>query len=85
MLVAPAFVPSGPAGQRPAPLLLRYGAELARILDRGQAELALTQAARLEEVDALMRNIVQQSFDGILSFGADGRVRMTNAAALRSV
>ena len=79
MLVTPA----APAGQRPWPLLLRYGAELARILDRGQAELALTQTARLEQVDALMRNIVEQSFDGILSFGADGGVTMANEAALR--
>ena len=56
-----------PAGGRPAPpCSARYGAELARIVDRGQAELALAHGRKLQKLDALMRNIVQQSFDGIL-------------------
>jgi diguanylate cyclase (GGDEF)-like protein/PAS domain S-box-containing protein len=73
-----------PAGGQPRPsLLARYGAELARIVDRGQAELALVHAQRLQKLDALMRNIVQQSFDGILSVRADGRIDTANEAALR--
>ena len=63
------------AAGRPATSLLgRYAAELARIVDHGQAELALAHGRQLRKLDALMRNIVQQSFDGILAVGADGRV-----------
>jgi diguanylate cyclase (GGDEF)-like protein/PAS domain S-box-containing protein len=62
---------------------MRYGAELARIVDHGQAELALVHAQKLRKLDALMRNIVQQSFDGILSVRADGRIDTANEAALR--
>jgi len=73
-----------PAGGQPSPsLLVRYGAELARIVDRGQAELALVHAQKLQKLDALMRNVVQQSFDGILSVRADGRIDTANEAALR--
>ncbi len=73
-----------PVGAQPSPsLLMRYGAELARIVDRGQAELALVHAQKLQKLDALMRNIVQQSFDGILSVRADGRIDTANEAALR--
>ncbi len=71
------------AGHGNAPLLQRYGAELGRIVDRSQAELALIQRSELQKMDALMRNIVQQSFDGILSIGDDGRVKTANDAALR--
>jgi diguanylate cyclase (GGDEF)-like protein/PAS domain S-box-containing protein len=70
-----------PAGSQSASLLGRYGAELARIVDRGQAELALARGRQLQKLDALMRNIVQQSFDGILSVRADGRVETANDAA----
>src|SRR6187397_1553961 len=73
-----------PVGAQPShSLLMRYGAELARIVDRGQAELALVHAQKLQKLDALMRNIVQQSFDGILSVRADGRIDTANEAALR--
>ena len=73
-----------PAGGLPSPsLLARYGDDLARIADRGQAELALAHRVKLQKLDALMRNIVQQSFDGILSVGADGRIDTANEAALR--
>ncbi len=70
-------------GQDSPSLLVRYGAELARILDRGQAELALAHGQKLQKLDALMRNIVQQSFDGILAVRADGRIDTANEAALR--
>jgi len=73
-----------PAGGLPSSrLLARYGDELARVADRGQAELALAHGLKLQKLDALMRNIVQQSFDGILSVGADGRIDTANQAALR--
>ncbi len=73
-----------PAGGKHSPsLLVRYGAELARIVDRGQAELALPHGQKLQKLDALMRNIVQQSFDGILSVRADGRIDTANESALR--
>jgi diguanylate cyclase (GGDEF)-like protein/PAS domain S-box-containing protein len=68
---------------RTVTLLSRYGDGLVRRLDRGQAELALGHGKALQRADTLMRNIVQQSFDGILSFGEDGRVVTANAAAQR--
>ncbi len=77
MLLRPA------GGQHSPPLLARYGAELARIVDRGQAVLALGHAQKLQKLDALMRNIVQQSFDGILAVREDGRIDTANEAALR--
>jgi len=66
-----------------ASLLGRYGAELARIVHRGRAGLALAHGRQLQKLDALMRNIVQQSFDGILSVRSDGRVETVNEAAAR--
>lgn len=77
MLLRPA------GGQSGSSLLARYGVELARMVERSQAELALVHAKKLEKLDALMRNIVQQSFDGILSIGADGRIDTANEAAAR--
>jgi diguanylate cyclase (GGDEF)-like protein/PAS domain S-box-containing protein len=77
MLLRSATGPTGPS------LLVRYGADLARIVDRGQAELAIAHGVKLQKVDALMRNIVQLSFDGILSVRADGRIDTANEAALR--
>jgi diguanylate cyclase (GGDEF)-like protein/PAS domain S-box-containing protein len=71
------------AGRPSSSLLGRYAAELARIVDQGQAELALAHGKQLRKLDALMRNIVQQSFDGILAVGADGRVATANAAVAR--
>ena len=69
--------------QRPLSLLLRYGAEFGRILDRGQAGLALARGQELQKLDRLMRSIVQQSFDGILSIDHAGRIATANEAALR--
>lgn len=77
MLARSAIAPRNP------PLLQRYGSQLNQILDRGQAELALSRGLELQKADALMRNIVEQSFDGILSINEDGRVRTANQAALR--
>jgi diguanylate cyclase (GGDEF)-like protein/PAS domain S-box-containing protein len=72
------------AGGRSGPsLLARYGAELARLDDRGRAALALAPSLELRRLDALMRDIVQQSFDGILSVRSDGRIDTVNDAALR--
>jgi diguanylate cyclase (GGDEF)-like protein/PAS domain S-box-containing protein len=73
-----------PAGSHHAVSLLgRYGAELARIVERGQAALALAHGRQLQKLDALMRNIVEQSFDGILSVRVDGRIETANDAAAR--
>ena len=76
MLLNPA-----PGTRSSASLLGRYGAELARVSDRGEAQLALDRAARIAWLDTLMRNIVAQSFDAILALGEDGRVLTANDAA----
>ena len=69
------------AARRPGTLLARYEAELGRLVDRGLAELALVRGRELERLDLLMRNIVQQSFDGVIAFAEDGRVGTANPAA----
>ncbi len=67
--------------RRPGTLLARYEAELGRLVDRGLAELAFARGRELERLDLLMRNIVQQSFDGVVAFAEDGRVGTANPAA----
>lgn len=67
-------------GQRRS-LLARYGAGLARLTERGLAETALERGRALARVDATIRAIVQQSFDGIVVFDACSRVAMANEAA----
>lgn len=67
--------------KRPTSLLARYETELSRLTDRGLAGLALTRGRELERIDALMRNIVQQSFDGVIAFADNGQVVVANAAA----
>ncbi len=69
------------SGSKPS-LLKRYSSDLSRMLDRGQAELALIRKNELKQLDLLMRNIVQQSFDGILAFDHQGRLKTANTAAL---
>jgi len=67
--------------RRPGTLLARYEVELGRLVDHGLAELALARGRELERLDLLMRNIVQQSFDGVVAFAEDGRVGTANPAA----
>lgn len=66
--------------RRPS-LLASYGAGLARLTERGLAEMALERGRALARVDATIRAVVQQSFDGIVVFDADDRVLMANEAA----
>ena len=44
-------------------------------------DLALDQRAKLQQLDRLMRNVVEQSFDGIMTFDEQGVVRTANEAA----
>ena len=71
-----------PKDERRQSLLHRYGADLTRILDRNQADLAFTRGVKLRRVDALMRNVVESSFDGVITLRADGRIETANKAAL---
>ena len=80
---------TAPTGQdrpreRRQTLLRRYSARLNRIVQQNQAELAVIQGARLERADTLMRNVVENSFDGILTIRADGGIEMANDAACRT-
>ncbi len=43
----------------------------------------LAQGVRLQQADMLMRNVVESSFDGILTCRQDGTVQTANAAAAR--
>ncbi|MCG8359557.1 MAG: EAL domain-containing protein [Kiloniellales bacterium] len=70
-------------GDPQSSLLHRYSDQLGRSIERGRAELALAQGAKLKRVDALMRNVVENSFDGILTIRDDGGVEMANDAAVR--
>ena len=45
------------------------------------AHMAQDQRAKLQQLDLLMRNIVEQSFDGIMAFDEKGFVRTANKAA----
>ena len=62
-------------------LLQRYAAVLAGHRADDYAHLALKQRARLQQLDLLMRTIVEQSFDGIVAFDEKGFVRTINDAA----
>ncbi|MCX8099694.1 MAG: EAL domain-containing protein [Geminicoccaceae bacterium] len=62
-------------------LLERYAADLVRRRDRGLAQLAVERGRALEGLDARLRAIVQQAFDGILICGPDLRVMVANRAA----
>ena len=64
-------------------LLDSYASQLGQIVQHNRAELAVVQGAKLKRVDALMRNVVENSFDGILIIRGDGGVEMANDAALR--
>src|SRR3954467_13869536 len=55
-------------------LLARYEAELGRLVDHGLAELALARGRELERLALLLRNLVQQGFDGVVGSAEEGRV-----------
>lgn len=62
-------------------LLQRYATMLTSVRADNYANIALEQRARLQRLDGLMRNIVEQSFDGIMAFDDKGFLRTTNEAA----
>lgn len=64
-------------------LMERYSAELDRNIQHRRADIAQAQISKLKRVDALMRSVVANSFDGILIIRGDGALEMANSAALR--
>ncbi|MGI9433927.1 MAG: putative bifunctional diguanylate cyclase/phosphodiesterase [Geminicoccaceae bacterium] len=62
-------------------LLQRYSSMVAREWAEDYVTIALDQRAKLQELDLLMRNIVEQSFDGIMAFDEEGISRTANEAA----
>lgn len=69
--------------RRKGSLLSRYSDQLTNLVQHNQAELAVVQGAKLKRADALMRNVVENSFDGILTVRGDGGIEMANDAAIR--
>ena len=65
-------------------LLHRYSEQLGRTVQQNRADLAMVQGAKLKRADALMRNVVENSFDGILTIRSDGGIEMANEAALQA-
>jgi diguanylate cyclase (GGDEF)-like protein/PAS domain S-box-containing protein len=49
----------------------------------GDATAKPAQSAKLKRADALMRSVVENSFDGILIIRSEGEIELANAAALR--
>ena len=64
-------------------LLKRYATMLSSIRADSYADIALEERAKLQRLDVLMRNIVEQSFDGILAFDENGVLRTINEAACK--
>jgi diguanylate cyclase (GGDEF)-like protein/PAS domain S-box-containing protein len=62
-------------------LLQRYTALLASQRAEQLAGVALDQRAKLQQLDRLMTNVVEQSFDGIMTIDQGGIVRTANDAA----
>ncbi len=76
---------SSRAAGRPCPrrsLLARYGAELARLHDQGLASVAVRHARALAGLDAQLRAIVDQAFDGIVVADRGLALRLVNRAAV---
>ncbi len=78
------MIQAEPRKERRQSLLRRYNNRLNRIIHQNRSELAVVQGARLERADTLMRSVVENSFDGILTIRSDGGIEMANDAALRS-
>lgn len=62
-------------------LLQRYASLLASSRAETYVNIAQEQRAKLQQLDLLMKSIVEQSFDGIMAFDEQGFVRITNDAA----
>ncbi|MGI9491356.1 MAG: putative bifunctional diguanylate cyclase/phosphodiesterase [Geminicoccaceae bacterium] len=75
------MIPTPGQGSGGQTLLQRYAAMLANRRADDYAHIALDQKEKLQRLDLLMRNIVEQSFDGIIAFDEQGFVRTANEAA----
>jgi PAS domain S-box-containing protein len=62
-------------------LLQRYATMLSSIRADNSVNIALEERAKLQRLDVLMRNIVEQSFDGIMAFDEKGILWTSNEAA----
>lgn len=62
-------------------LLQRYTSMLASRRTEHYVDLALGQRTKLQQLDRLMGNVVEQSFDGIMTFDQHDIVRTANEAA----
>ena len=68
---------------RRQPLLQRYTSMLANRQAEHYFDIALDQRAKLQQLDRMMTSVVEQNFDGIMTFDQRGVVRTTNEAACR--
>ncbi len=75
--------PFDPMTKEPGTLLDNYARRLVFLKNRDRAELANIQGVELRRTDALMRDIVENSSDGILTIRQDGQIGMANQGALR--
>ncbi|MEZ5932611.1 MAG: EAL domain-containing protein [Alphaproteobacteria bacterium] len=66
-----------------ATLLQRYTTMLASHQAEHYIDVALDQRAKLQQLDRLMGTVVNQSFDGIMTFDQHGVVRTANEAACK--
>lgn len=62
-------------------LLQRYTSMLASRRAEHYVDIALDQRSKLQQLDRLMGNVVEQSFDGIMTFDQQGIARTANEAA----
>lgn len=62
-------------------LLARYAADYARLRDQGLASVAIERGRTLVGLDAQLRALVDQAFDGILVADGELRIRLVNRAA----
>ena len=70
--------------ERRKSLLQSFGSRYAQLTDRNQAELAFSRGVRLRRMDAMMRNVVDASFDAIITLNDKGCFQTANPAACRS-
>ncbi len=61
-------------------LLLLFAGNLIKRIDRQSIDLFI-QNIRMRQLELFMRNVVESSFDGILTIERDGRIRTANRAA----
>ncbi len=71
----------GPRRDPRRSLLARYATDFARLHDQGLAALAAERGRQVEGLDAQLRAIVEQAFDGILVADGRLRVRLANRSA----